>query len=353
MAGTVLAGANPATKAGSADGTATDGTEEKTESTDASAEEPDASLLALGVLPPPPPADPVLQANTGQSSQTSEPQGEVRADQGQGSVGQASSIAGRGLPSAGQVQSPAGVVQPSKGEVPAAGQGPLARPGVSVSVKSDPAVAVLDSAKTAEASVGTAALALPEGLSPIRESFDSILAGFSAAPATAPASGTSAPAAQAAQAATPASPPVPLGAVPMTIGLRSLQGSNHFEIRLDPGELGRIDVSLDIDKERGTVMAHLVVDRAETLALLQRDAGSLQQALSQAGLDAPEANINLSLRSDTQSGGQGAEGQGADGRRPEGRPGGPGLSHQAEGRAALEATPMRTLRGLTGLDIRI
>jgi flagellar hook-length control protein FliK len=139
----------------------------------------------------------------------------------------------------------------------------------------------------------------------------------------------------------------------MTIGLRSLQGSNHFEIRLDPGDLGRIDVSLDIDKERGTVMAHLVVDRVETLALLQRDTGSLQQALSQAGLDAQEANINLSLRSDTQAGGQGAENRGSDGRRSEGRSGGAGLSQQPETRAALDAIPVRTLRGLAGLDIRI
>ncbi|WP_227439935.1 flagellar hook-length control protein FliK, partial [Methylobacterium sp. W2] len=102
--------------------------------------------------------------------------------------------------------------------------------------------------------------------------------------------------------------PVPLGAVPMTIGLRSLAGSNRFEISLDPKDLGRIDVNLDIDKDSGTVTAHLTVDRPETLALLQRDVGNLQQALSQAGFDAGEAAINLSLRSDTGSnGGNGAE----------------------------------------------
>ena len=65
--------------------------------------------------------------------------------------------------------------------------------------------------------------------------------------------------------------PVPLGAVAMTIGLRSLAGSNRFEISLDPKDLGRIDVNLDIDKDNGTVTAHLTVDRPETLALLQRD----------------------------------------------------------------------------------
>ncbi|MEV8755850.1 flagellar hook-length control protein FliK, partial [Klebsiella variicola] len=59
-----------------------------------------------------------------------------------------------------------------------------------------------------------------------------------------------------------------------------------------------IDVKLEIDKARGTVMTHLVVDRPETLALLQRDAGQLQQALTQAGLDPSSGGLNLSLRSD-------------------------------------------------------
>ncbi len=66
--------------------------------------------------------------------------------------------------------------------------------------------------------------------------------------------------------------PVPLGAVPMTIGLRALSGSNNFEIRLDPKDLGRIEVNLAIDTGTNTVQATLMVDRPETLALLQRDA---------------------------------------------------------------------------------
>ncbi|WP_287977498.1 translation initiation factor IF-2 associated domain-containing protein, partial [Sphingomonas sp.] len=102
-------------------------------------------------------------------------------------------------------------------------------------------------------------------------------------PVAAPAPAAEAPAPGTASA--PAQAPVPLGAVPMTIGLRSLAGSNQFEIRLDPKDLGRIDVNLDIDKETGAVQARLVVDRPETLALLQRDAGTLQQALTQAGLN--------------------------------------------------------------------
>jgi len=143
-----------------------------------------------------------------------------------------------------------------------------------------------------------------------------------------------------------ATPPVQIGQVPMTIGLRALSGSSQFEIRLDPLELGRIDVKLEIDKERGTVMTHMVVERVETLAMLQRDANSLQQALSQAGLDAQEGGINLSLRGDGQSGDRaGDQGGGQDGRTPRG-------AWVPEAERAAEA-PLRVLRGLGGLDIRI
>ncbi|MGU3540317.1 flagellar hook-length control protein FliK [Methylobacterium sp. A54F] len=141
-------------------------------------------------------------------------------------------------------------------------------------------------------------------------------------------------------------PPVPLGQVPMTIGLRSLAGSSQFEIRLDPADLGRIDVKLDIDKERGTVMTHLVVERIETLAMLQRDAGSLQQALTQAGLDPSEGGINLSLRGD------GAGGQGSAERDAQPRSA-PRSFQDPDTRTTLDAAPLRTLRSLGGLDIRI
>lgn len=151
-----------------------------------------------------------------------------------------------------------------------------------------------------------------------------------------------APVAQAAVAAQ-APPPVPVGQVPMTIGLRSLAGSSEFQIRLDPAELGRIDVKLEIDKARGTVTTHLVVDRAETLALLQRDAPQLQQALSQAGLDA-SGGLDLSLRGD---GGAGAQSGGREGQAR-------GNAWAAEANEAVqEAVPMRALRGYGGLDIRI
>lgn len=137
----------------------------------------------------------------------------------------------------------------------------------------------------------------------------------------------------------------PLSAVPITIGMRALAGSNRFEIRLDPYELGRIDVRLDIDRQHGAVKAHLVVERPETLALLQRDAASLQQALSQAGLDPGEAGLSFSLRD---GGGQNPQRDQAG--RPQGAERATPVAAEAE---AQGLPPLRNLGQRLGLDLRI
>ncbi|WFT78644.1 flagellar hook-length control protein FliK [Methylobacterium sp. CB376] len=132
----------------------------------------------------------------------------------------------------------------------------------------------------------------------------------------------------------------------MTIGLRSLAGMNQFEIRLDPAELGRIEVRLDLDRERGSVRAHLTVERPETLALLQRDAGSLQQALAQAGFSAADAVLSFSLQDG--SGGQGQPGR--EGRSPD--PGRGALDGSVSESDPIPLAPVRR-GGRLGLDIRI
>ncbi|KQT60910.1 hypothetical protein ASG52_16835 [Methylobacterium sp. Leaf456] len=149
---------------------------------------------------------------------------------------------------------------------------------------------------------------------------------------------------------TPALPaPIPLGAVPMTIGLRTLAGAARFAIRLDPIELGAIEVSLDLDREAGRARAHLTVDRPETLALLQRDAGALQQALAQAGFEASEG-IGLSLRGE--AGGQSDQNSG---REPDrGAPGArAGTAPGRDTETILDPSALRRLRAVGGLDLRI
>lgn len=109
--------------------------------------------------------------------------------------------------------------------------------------------------------------------------------------------------------------PTPLHVVPVEIGARALAGNKRFDIRLDPAELGRIDVSLEIS-DKGDVSAKLTVDRVETLQLLQRDARTLERAFEQAGLKPSEGGIDLSLRDPGQQAG-GRQQQGED--APRGR----------------------------------
>lgn len=149
-------------------------------------------------------------------------------------------------------------------------------------------------------------------------------------------------------------PPVPIASVPVEIGLRALDGASHFEIRLTPDDLGRIDVKLDIDTD-GRVDASLVVDRPETLAFLQRERGQLERVFEQAGLKPGEAGVNVSLRDGGGDGSAGRSGQGSGeggGSRPQSyQPADP------DDRPAphLASVPLRrlALAGLSGIDLHI
>jgi flagellar hook-length control protein FliK len=103
--------------------------------------------------------------------------------------------------------------------------------------------------------------------------------------------------------------PVPLQAIAVEIGMRAMRGSKEFSIRLDPEDLGRIDIKLEIS-EAGQVQAKLVVERVETLQLLQRDAKTLERAFDQAGLKTNPDGLQFSLRDPGQQGRQSGQQQG-------------------------------------------
>jgi flagellar hook-length control protein FliK len=84
-------------------------------------------------------------------------------------------------------------------------------------------------------------------------------------------------------------------ALALAIATKSVDGVRHFDIRLDPPELGRVQVHLSVDAT-GTAQAHLVVDKPQTLEMLQRDAPNLNRALTDAGLDLSNNGLNFSLR---------------------------------------------------------
>jgi flagellar hook-length control protein FliK len=97
----------------------------------------------------------------------------------------------------------------------------------------------------------------------------------------------------------------------VAIAAKTQSGARQFDIRLDPPELGRVEVRLSIDAS-GKTEAHMTADQPETLNLLQKDSSSLTQALRDAGLDVSNSGLNFSLRGQSgQGGGDNNPGQGA------------------------------------------
>jgi flagellar hook-length control protein FliK len=96
-----------------------------------------------------------------------------------------------------------------------------------------------------------------------------------------------------------AQPNVP--ALAVEIAAKSQSGAKQFDIRLDPPELGRVEVRLSIDAT-GKASAHLSADRPETLTLLQKDSPILTRALREAGLDVSQDGLNFSLRQQADGG---------------------------------------------------
>ncbi|WP_332695174.1 flagellar hook-length control protein FliK [Bosea sp. (in: a-proteobacteria)] len=141
--------------------------------------------------------------------------------------------------------------------------------------------------------------------------------------------------------------PTPLHVVPVEIGARALAGNKRFDIRLDPAELGRVDVRLEISDD-GTVSAKLTVDRVETLQLLQRDARTLERAFEQAGLKPSEGGVEMSLRdsSDQSSRQHRQDDEGARTRRT-------WVETAEESALAAETAPLHRAARLGGVDLSI
>jgi flagellar hook-length control protein FliK len=84
------------------------------------------------------------------------------------------------------------------------------------------------------------------------------------------------------------------------IAARSAKGDSKFAIRLDPPELGQIDVNLSVNSH-GHAQAVLAVEKPQTLDLLLRDAPTLERALKDAGLELG-GNLSFSLKEEGQQG---------------------------------------------------
>lgn len=149
--------------------------------------------------------------------------------------------------------------------------------------------------------------------------------------------------------ASPAPPRTPVPAEPAALAIRMARhlesGEQRFQMRLDPAELGRVDVDLSVD-ENGRVKAHLSVERPEALQILQRDGRELIRALTDQGLRLDGSSISFSLRD--------GRGDGQDQHRDGWRPGRGGLAAAAQAPGAIAAAAAPATRpGTATLDIHV
>ncbi|KZM49585.1 hypothetical protein OA90_14010 [Labrenzia sp. OB1] len=127
-------------------------------------------------------------------------------------------------------------------------------------------------------------------------------------------------------------------------------GNTRFQMRFDPPELGRVEVNMKVSSD-GSVHAHLIVDRPETLDMFLRDQRGLEKALEAAGLNPDSENMQFSLKQDG-----GREFASGDDRQDQGPEGG---QEQAVGTAAEidpmveEIVRMTLAEQRGGLDLKI
>lgn len=93
-----------------------------------------------------------------------------------------------------------------------------------------------------------------------------------------------------------------------------------LKLRLDPPELGRVEVKMSVDKNNITKIV-LSAEKPETFMMLQRDAHILERALQDAGLSTDNGNLSFELAQDNggfndnnqnRSGGTGYAGEASD-----------------------------------------
>ena len=84
---------------------------------------------------------------------------------------------------------------------------------------------------------------------------------------------------------------------PVLVSLRhTADGMQRVTMRLDPPELGRVQVRIDRPTD-APARVEITVEKAETLTLLLRDQTQLQRALDQAGVPAEGRSVTFHVAS--------------------------------------------------------
>jgi flagellar hook-length control protein FliK len=119
-------------------------------------------------------------------------------------------------------------------------------------------------------------------------------------------------------------------------------GNSRLTVALHPAELGRVEVKLDIDKEKN-VTATVLVDRPATLDLLRNDAKALERALQDAGLQTDSGSLSFNLRDGQDGGARNGAGTGSGSSRGTGSGG-------SEVKAEVRADVVKTADGYVDLE---
>lgn len=73
-------------------------------------------------------------------------------------------------------------------------------------------------------------------------------------------------------------------------------GHSKIHIKLEPAELGRVDVRLDVNNVDNKVNLVITTDKPETLKILQEDSKSLEKALMDVGFKSESTSLSFNLR---------------------------------------------------------
>lgn len=139
----------------------------------------------------------------------------------------------------------------------------------------------------------------------------------------------------------PAHPAIAQVAVP--VARAAQDGVERITIKLQPPELGRIDVKIEVGAD-GRLQAVFAAERPATVDILQREVRELERALQGAGLDAG-GGLSFGLR---QNGGNGGHGAYAAPER-----GQPGTGRNAGEDDARQPLPPRTMAADGRVDIHV
>jgi flagellar hook-length control protein FliK len=131
------------------------------------------------------------------------------------------------------------------------------------------------------------------------------------------------------------------------------EGTDKINIKLNPHELGRVEVRLEVSKD-GSITATVLAERQDTLDILQKDARGLERALNDAGLRADATSLSFGLRGEGQRQADvGRDRRNGSNNRNDERTATGRIEFGDKAGVAKSAAYQRTLGADSGVDIRV